>query len=1049
MKKQTLPVFVLTLALSCGTVAGPRLWADDFVITGTRVIDNTVSLTTERYDNQGTLRVDATGKLEIGADVTNLTSLGEGISGLNLGLADIRGTIDAKQDIRFHEGTSITGEIFSTKTVIFDGGSTISGSIHADGVAFSGWTLGAEEGAESTTTYVDLSGGAELDVKTILVNGPVEIKTASDGNGGTKAFVAENLILGYAGAELRLSGDLEVTGNYMGYVSTKLFSNPDEYGGGAGTIILRGGGEAVKAGEGYDAVNNYIEQGTIFATNLQLEGSTLFVNTYASYGNVTVAGDGSTVRALKGFSANGSFLVEKGATVRLDGATTDNMIYNNKMYKYFNGLFYDGFTLQNGATMEATSESQSLALAVANTTYIGEASESPIDKQAVLKGQHMTLTGMDSVGNMAVRKLYNRGKILTTGTLELNALELTNTGGGTIQTNTLKLLQQSVLTLHANDSLVFVGTAPSISIGSNSKIDASGRQLDFTGVAITNSNADGGIIAQSLHFGEGASLTGAGKTLAHTVFDKGSTVLLTSAGNLDFGDKEVRFADGSNIQMTINSGVGMIQTTGKVVTEGTTTLKIADGSKYNGRTKTYEIIRGGEGSEYNGEIELAESLFFSLSDWGYSENSLYVEIVKVADLVDFAKSHNQRELAHMIDVYLNDGGAHQVQESLFGAVMNSQTDASYRRALDSVSGVSRENAVLFALSSPWRIPLDNIGFKRLSLTMEEPRFAQTGADGLIRGQTRRFNPTWKKEKEKEKTSPRVADVPKRRQSTRTGYGTPHDLWFDSFYQYSKIDSDGNAPGGEGHRGGFYAGFGLPSPSRESLVGLSVGYTGGQYKQRKDKTDIDDFQIGVYGGTNLFGRNLQLRGYLGLGFQDYSIERNVQLDGYLPLPVSGKSEGMSMAAALYLLRPVDVSERFIVKGLFGIDVESIRQDGFTESGYEAATLKYDSVSLTRAMLRLGLTGDYAFDQSTLYGRFLLGVKVAGDDTAFARRNFVYTPGSQFGIDSVNLKTVAFDVGFGGNFALNRSRSASLLVDYNTNFTTNTNSHAVSLGFLWQR
>ncbi len=1045
MKKQTIQAFVLTLALSTTGFVEHRLWAEDFTVASgqTRVVNSLVTLSTEQFDNLGILQVSGTGELKIGTGVTNLTSLGEDISGLNLGLVQVAGNIDAELDIRFHQGSTITGEVTSTKAVVFDGGSTISGSIHAESVVFSGWPLNAADDTEATTTYVDLSGGAELDVKTILVNGIVEITTADDGAGGTEKFVVDNLILGVSGSKLTVSGDLEVTGNYTGYASTTIFCEPDGYDGGAGTIILRGGGAAV------DGVNNYIEQTKIYAANLQVEKSTLFVNTFSSYGDVTVAGVGSTARAKKGLSIDGKLVVEEGATLQLDGSSTDNMFYSSYTYKYFNGAFYDGFTLQNGATLKATTDAESLALSIGNTSYIGEQSDAPVPSLALLKGRHMTITGVDSVGKMALQSLYNRGEIVTSGTLELNAVELTVTGSGTLETNALKLANSSVLTLHASDSLSFVGTTPTVSIGTSSKIDATGRQLDFTGVAVTNANTSGGIVAQSLVFGSGGSLAGAGKTLANTAFGSGSTAILTSAGNMDFGDKEVRFADGSTIQLTINSTVGMVKTTGKVATEGTLTLKITDTSVYSGRTKTFEIIQGGEGSTFNAELVLANSLFFTLSDWGSAtgkENSLLVEIVKVADLVDFASSHNQRNLANMIDIYLNNGGAHEVQESLFGGVMGSSTDSSYRHALDSVSGVSRENAVLFALSSPWRIPLDNIGFKRLPLRMNDgSRLARSDSNDIFLGQVRKFSPTWKKEE------PKVAAVPSRKQTAtrKTGYGTPHDLWFDTFYHYSKIDSDGNAPGGEGHRGGFYGGFGLPSPSQESVVGLSVGYTTSRYKQWADKTDISDVQVGLYGGTNLLNRNLQLRAYIGFGFQDYSMERNVQLDGYLPLPVSGDTEGMSLAAALYLLRPVDVSERLMIKGLFGIDTETIRQDGFTETGTAAALLRYDKVSLSRTMLRFGLLSNYAFERSDLYGRFLLGVKVAGDETAYSLHRFVYTPGSEFGIDSVNLKSVAVDVGFGGNFALNQQRTTSLFVDYNTNFTSNTNSHAVSLGFLWQR
>ncbi len=202
-------------------------------------------------------------------------------------------------------------------------------------------------------------------------------------------------------------------------------------------------------------------------------------------------------------------------------------------------------------------------------------------------------------------------------------------------------------------------------------------------------------------------------------------------------------------------------------------------------------------------------------------------------------------------------------------------DNLYRDALNQLSGASRENAVLYSLSSPWRRSLDTLGFNRLSLALPNS-VADSDQNAAVLGQ-------WYK--------------PRLPQWKRPGWSPSHDLWADIYHSYTHLSADGNAPGGHGNRGGFFAGTALSSPSKESLLGISLGYSAAQYQQGRDKTDIGDFQIGLYGGANLFGRNLQLRGYLGYGMLDYKHHRAVQIGQYEPLAVTGKADADSVSAAL--------------------------------------------------------------------------------------------------------------------------------------------------------
>ncbi len=787
------------------------------------------------------------------------------------------------------------------------------------------------------------------------------------------------------------------------------------------------------------------------AESVALDESAVFSEKYEAEGDVTISGPDTEVRAKRGFSTEGKLTLESGATLQLDGGSS-NMFPNETLRSFFNGHFGNGFELENGTTLMATDEGDDLFLSFGATSKIGANTSDPDALLAKLAGADIQLVGLDSEGKVGMQELENWGEISATGMLALSGIEMTVENRGSITSNILFLDNNSVLTLRNGDALNWEGDDAMLVIQDDSTLDATGQTLEFSDMVVSNANEDGGILANELVFLDGGVLMGTGLTKANTTFKDGSTAILTPVNDLNFSDSDVTFEDGSALQLTFQNGVGKIVTEGKITTSGT--IKLILTNAFDGRAKEIELMQGGNDSDFGGEFALS-SIFFKLTDTeiveGDDSKSLMATVVKSANLVDFAGSTNQRGLSLMIDKYVFQGGASADQDLLFDGIMQSSSDSRFRHVIDNVAGVTRENAVVFALSSPWRPVLDNVALERLPLHVGHPSHlldAATSPNSVVRGQNLHMKPTWKTGGQKN------SSVSMPNLSYQHSYPTGHtgralDLWFDPFYQFSRLKADGNAPGGEGHRGGFYGGFGLPAFWRESVLGVSVGYTTSRYKQWDDKTDISDLQIALYGGTNLFHRNLQLRAYIGGGFQDYDMERTVQLENYAPLPVAGDAEGSSVAAALYLLRPVDLSNNLLLKGLLGVDFEYLKQDGFTETGAAPAILQYDDVSLSRTLLRLGLLGDYDCGRNELYGRFLLGIKLAGDDHATSTHRFAHTADSNFNVDSVNLKGVAVDLGLGGKVALNDAKTRLLFVDYNTHFTSNTNSHAVSLGFLWNR
>lgn len=1023
MKLHTFPRFLLfSVFLALFAVAAH---ARDLTISQGQkeTIADSQTFSSGNFDNRGTLEIGPSGELKIGSGMTNPTPPGEGILGLGVVLND--GLVDAAQTIWFEEGSKVVGTVRSEKNVYFNGSATIEGIVDAKSLVFAK----PENGKIDEPSRIDLSRGAELNVDTLAIYNAVKIQGET---GKDLISLDADLFLGGSDAKLTVSGDLTVTGNFISKAGSSIVSDKEDW-----ILTLAGGGEANE-----DGFNNLIAQSTFQVGELILQNNTEILNDMGVQGKLTLDKDSRTeTHSILLTSQKMTF--KEGASLVMGGDGSSMRSFGD-YGDYFNGVFLDGFLMEAGSSLEAVvREGDSDAY-----LQLAIGANSEMKESATIKADHIYLVGVDSKGEYTNKTIDGRGTIHANGRLELRAVTLKNLG--TVESNMLRLLYGSSLVLTGNEldngGLRFEGKDSEVYIDKDSVLEAGSMTIDFGSTAVTNYNAQGGIKAASIVFGEGGSyragrVDGAeygGSVHANAKFQAGSTLYLDYQSHADFANKDVVFETGSNIALSIKSGsVGSLITTGMITTQDDVVLSVADGSNFDGRTQQFVVLQGNRDSEFSEKLKFKDSLFFEMTDFGDVEFEtkegqkylgLVVEIVKVADLVDYAGSRNQKNLSAMLDSMVENEFVPKDRAPVIDKLMNYGSDKAYRKALDDYSGSIRENSVFFALSSPWRVPLENVGFGRLSLALEKKR-SPFEEDRKYFGQSpQRMMPSGPMSR---------------------GGGLAHDLWFHSYYHYDNIDSDHNTAGGTGNRGGMVLGSALPTPSREALLGISFGYSGGQFKQDDDKTDLNDYRIGLYGGANLFQRNLQIRGYVGYGFQQYDTDRAVRIEGLDPLYAHGKTDGTSVSAAVMLIRPVDMSDRWILKPTLGLDIEHLKQDEFTESGDAGATWRYGGLSLTRTMIRVGASSEYALRRASLTGRVMYGVKVAGDNNVTSRHFLPIDPSYAFDVSSVAIGPSVVDVGLGGNFGLNEAKTSLLFIDYTGTFSKNSNAHTASLGVLFKR
>jgi len=888
------------------------------------------------------------------------------------------------------------GTIDAKQTILFreysrlDGAVQSSSNVIFDGAVGIYGKITAETimfNAGSDYSVVDA--GAELNTERLTVNGQVAMYRDS-------TFKIASLELGPDGAILEVGADIIVSDNYVAASGSRLV--------GQGTITLAGGGGFLTEFGKYGEFNNFLA-GTVSADMLTVQGRS-YIADYLTVAGDLVFGAGSYTESTDLLSVEEKLFLEKDAILKLGDYAIDQYGCN--------GVFYGGFKLANGALLTSMMSDGALSFALTDHSEIGAG--------ATLSAKNITLDGFG-------RNVTNAGRIQADAKLYLHSIELSNTDGGTIEVDTLILTEGSVLDLSdsnaENGGLTFLGDK--ILYIDDSQLRAvNGKTLTFDGVTIENWNSTngGGIVATNLHFGEGAMLSGIGAVDAPTVFADGSKLVLgvynptngfTYQNNfyIDFGDKNVTFEKGSTIAMTIGpDGYGWLRTEGSVKVDEGVFLEIVDGSDFSDVTQQFCVAIGNSASEFDLKLGF-ESLFFKLSDvFRLDEEGwalLMVEVTKQGNLSDFV-SPNQREFALMLE-------QSQAQKQVLDSLLKINSTAELRRVFNSVLGDIRANGLVAAMSQPWQIPMEQAGMQRLSLYV--PR----------RGRTTNLSPT---------------DAGYLGQSASP---LSCNLWFDSYYNHTNLRSDGNVSGGLGDRFGFYLGNEW-TPTNESLLGWTFGYANGAFTQDNGFLRINDYQFGLYGGANLFKRNFQVRGYVGYGHLDFTHDRYVSLS-HVDHNAHGSTPGDSIAASFMLLRPVDLTDRFLFKPTFAVDFERISQKGFREYGSPGIVLSYDSAEFQRLMLRVGASGEYSLPRGSIWGRFFYGIKVAGDTAAQSRTRFVGVTEPGVAVYSVDIGESVFDVGLGGKHTLNAAKTLWIFGDYNGRLTKRSDSHTGSIGFVWQR
>ncbi|MBR4632742.1 MAG: autotransporter domain-containing protein, partial [Elusimicrobia bacterium] len=455
-------------------------------------------------------------------------------------------------------------------------------------------------------------------------------------------------------------------------------------------------------------------------------------------------------------------------------------------------------------------------------------------------------------------------------------------------------------------------------INNDSEMGGSGSTFEVSDTMRLNDSTlkgYGNIKTGDLIIGENASLAPGNST---TTFKVEGNLRFEDNGNYDveFGqtdmDSKGHFNDNTQVSGTTTIGE-----------DATLTLNNLKGKYYV--AETIELINSGtleDGYEYkegnvvfndNDSSDLRPGYETRISTRVYTEGSalkldLQRKRSEYSDTLEFERSHNEQEAAKAIDAVStgNDGDITiplDAMEKMFYYQDTYDIDG-LKAALNDIAGVIHSNAT-------------NLTF---------------------------FNA--KAEHVYDKIKERTKDI--------LPCNKVHDkIWAEYYYNNYNVDKDENSPKQELSVNGFLVGFDMIN-SKNWTMGIMGGYGTSELKQKKDKADMKDINLGLYGGYE--SDKWLLKGMLLGGYEQYDITRKIAfMDRTATSEHKGYSGALDLEAGykISLNRDNQAKHRMYLKPFIGATGSYMNNEGYEEKGADSLNLKVNDYSEFAAEARAGL------------------------------------------------------------------------------------------------
>lgn len=174
------------------------------------------------------------------------------------------------------------------------------------------------------------------------------------------------------------------------------------------------------------------------------------------------------------------------------------------------------------------------------------------------------------------------------------------------------------------------------------------------------------------------------------------------------------------------------------------------------------------------------------------------------------------------------------------------------------------------------------------------------------------------------------------------------IWGHMYGASNKFDADENTPGNfKADSFGLVAGWDIYAPNKNEFVGIMIGHGEHKTKQVADKVDIEEFTLGLYGGS--FGEKWDFKGFAGVGHQKYEGTRNI---AFLSRTAKSNFDGYSFALDLEAGYKKSLKEAIELRPFVGIGFNYTAIESFNETGADSVNLHTKKSDYVRTELRFG-------------------------------------------------------------------------------------------------
>lgn len=907
------------------TLSGANTWSGGTTVTAGALQGTTTSLQGDITNNASLIFDQDTDGTYAGivSGNGNLTKLGTGtvtLSGMNTFSGGTTITAGALQGTT----TSLQGNILNNAALIFS--------------------------QDSSGTFADIISGTGSLTK--LGAGTVTLSGANTFAGGTtvSAGILQGTTTSLQGHILNNAAvvfDQTTDGTFGGNMS------------GSGSLTKLGTGSATLSGTSTYTGGTTVTAGTLQGTTDSLQGDILnnaslvfdqntdgtYAGVVSGSGGLTKQGTGIVTLTGQNLFTGSTFLNDGGIRVSEDSLLGD----------LSSSLVFDGGTLitsadistardttlnAGGGTIDTEANNVTHAGSISGTgqltkTGTGTLTLSTANTHAggtVINGGTVAVAADDRLGDSAGGIALDTGTLRTTASFGTNRSVMLNTGGGTIDTLD-NLMVFSGMFSGAGD-LTKLGTGSLTMAGTGTY---AGQTHVNAGRLVVNGTINGDAIVN-----DGATLGGTGNIGGLTVNSGGTVAPGNSIGTTTVNGSYTH-ESGANYDVEIDAAGNSdrLAVTGfATINGGDVRVTSAPGEYINGTT--YTILTSGSG--VSGMFDsITDDLALFEASLIYNSNDVVLLLNRAAtNFAAEALTPNQTAVAALLDQQslTAEGDFANVLQEIFGLSAGDK-----RKAFNALGGDAHGSSAVVTILNTGTF------LNSLNSSIGLSNYGRPAQNSVVRGQS-------------------PSGIPLSGDSTSG--------WIRALGQNGSIDAVNGVDGLDYGVAGQVVGI---EHNVEDWAMLGGAVYSSQLHTSADSTNthVDSNRVALYGRSR--GEILQVFGALSFGHHSYDTSRHLVIGG-LDRTAKGTYDGQEFGTYWELSAPI-VRGAFVIEPLVGLQVVTLTQDDFRETGAGAMNLNVNEASTTSVRPSFGartLLPSLALDGIPLVGELRGRYMYEGGDTS---------------------------------------------------------------------